>query len=36
MQREPFETALLVENFLNPAVLLCRRFDIAQHGADVN
>ena len=36
MQREPFESAGLVENFRRPAVLLRRRFDFAQHGADVN
>ena len=36
MQREPFEFSTLVENFRSPAVLLRRRFDIAQHGADVN
>ena len=36
MEGGPFEFAAFVKNFRNPVVPLSRRFDIAQHGADVN
>src|ERR1019366_2305095 len=36
MQRDQFEFAGVVKNFRSPAMLWCRNFDLAQHGADVN
>src|ERR1019366_1998340 len=36
MQRAQFEFAGAVKNFRSPAMLWCRNFDLAQHGADVN
>ena len=36
MKREPFEFSRVMKNFRSPAVLLRRRFDVAQHGANIN